>query len=107
VARFAEEFINAPRAGEVYNLGGGRDNACSIHEAFERVERLTGKPMKWEYVDKAREGDHICYISDLGKMKAHYPRWSIEKSLDDIFREIVDGWMSRAPAVQPEVAAVD
>ena len=95
VARFAEEFIKSPRVAEVYNCGGGRSNSCSILEAFARVESLTGKPMKWRYVDKAREGDHICYISDLTKMKGHYPNWDITKSLDDIFREIVQGWMVR------------
>jgi CDP-paratose 2-epimerase len=99
VARFAARFIAAPRPGEVYNLGGGRDNSCSILEAFTRVEQLTGRPMRWRYVDKAREGDHICYISNLTKMKAHYPGWSIEKSLDTIFGEIVEGWMARTDAV--------
>jgi CDP-paratose 2-epimerase len=100
VARFADEFIQTPRSGEVYNCGGGRENACSILEAFERVERLTGRPMSWEYVDKAREGDHICYISNLSKMKAHYPRWTLAKSLDDIFSEIVDAWTVRADVLQ-------
>jgi CDP-paratose 2-epimerase len=100
VARFVEEFINAPRAGEVYNCGGGRDNSCSILEAFARVERLTGRPMQWEYVDRAREGDHICYISDLTKMRAHYPKWSLEKSLDDIFSEIVESWTARTAVAQ-------
>jgi CDP-paratose 2-epimerase len=100
VARFAQRFIEAPRPGEVYNLGGGRDNSCSILEAFTRVECLTGRPMEWKYVDRAREGDHICYISDLSKMQAHYPGWRIEKSLDTIFAEIVEGWMARTAAVQ-------
>jgi CDP-paratose 2-epimerase len=95
VARFAEEFIKAPRTAEVYNIGGGRDNSCSILEAFDRIEALTGFPMKWEYVEKAREGDHICYISDLRKMKRHYPAWGITKTLDDIFREIAESWMAR------------
>jgi CDP-paratose 2-epimerase len=95
VARFAEEFIAAPRVAEVYNLGGGRANSVSILEAFQRVEALTGRPMDWSYVDKAREGDHICYISDLRKMQAHYPAWSLTKSLDDIFRELVDAWLAR------------
>jgi CDP-paratose 2-epimerase len=54
VARFAEEFINSPRCAEVYNIGGGRQNSCSILEAFARVEALIGKPIRWEYVDKAR-----------------------------------------------------
>jgi CDP-paratose 2-epimerase len=100
VARFAARFIEAPRPGEVYNLGGGRDNSCSILEAFTRVEALTGQPMQWRYVERPREGDHICYISDLGKMKAHYPGWSLEKSLDAIFSEIVDSWSARLAAPQ-------
>jgi CDP-paratose 2-epimerase len=95
VARFAEEFIRAPRSGEVYNCGGGRDNSCSILEAFAHTERRTGNPMKWEYVDKAREGDHICYISDLGKMRRHYPHWDVTRSLEDLFDEITDSWLAR------------
>ncbi len=95
VARFIEMFIAEPRSGEVYNLGGGRGNSCSILEAFAKVEALTGKPMRWEYVEKNREGDHICYISDLSKMKEHYPGWEITRSLDDIFCEIVAAWEGR------------
>jgi CDP-paratose 2-epimerase len=95
VARFIEAFWDAPRSGEVYNLGGGRGNACSILEAFDRVATLTGKPMRSTYVDKNREGDHICYISDLRKMQAHYPGWGITKSLADIFEEIVASWRHR------------
>jgi CDP-paratose 2-epimerase len=98
VARFAEAFIASPRSAAVYNLGGGRANSCSILEAFQRVERLTGRPMQWEYVDQAREGDHICYISDLRLMCEHYPEWSITKSLDDIFEELVESWTERAGA---------
>ena len=96
VARFVEEFVAAPRCAEVYNLGGGRRNSCSMMEAFARVQELTGRPMMWEYVDKPREGDHICYISDLGKMQAHYTRWSITKGLDAIFAEIASAWEVRA-----------
>jgi CDP-paratose 2-epimerase len=99
VACFAEEFIAAPRVAEVYNCGGGRHNSCSVLEAFQRVETLTGKPMQWQYVDKAREGDHMCYISDLGKMKQHYPKWGITKSLDNIFEEIVESWNVRTQEV--------
>ncbi len=95
VARFAEEFIKVPRIAEVYNLGGGRGNSCSILEAFALAEAVSGKPMKWQYVDKAREGDHICYISDLTKMRRHFPSWNITKSLDDIVRELVGGWGGR------------
>jgi CDP-paratose 2-epimerase len=95
VARFAEEFFGAPRVGEVYNCGGGRANSCSILEAFARVEALTGTPMQWEYVEKPRVGDHICYISDLGKMKRHYPGWTVARSLDGIFEELVEAWSER------------
>jgi len=92
VARFIEEFINAPRVAEVYNLGGGKDNTCSILEAFALSEFVSGKKMNYIYIDKNREGDHICYYSDLRKMKSHYPGWSITKSLKDTFEEIVKAW---------------
>jgi CDP-paratose 2-epimerase len=92
VARFINAFWQNPRCAEVYNLGGGRQNSCSILEAFKRIEVLSGKAMQYEYVDKNRQGDHICYISDLSKMQAHYPEWGITKSLDDIFEEIFMSW---------------
>jgi CDP-paratose 2-epimerase len=95
VARFIEAFLNAPRVAEVYNIGGGRANSCSILEAFERVAAISGKTMNYEYVDKNREGDHICYISDLRKMYEHFPNWRITESLDDTFVQIVDAWRSR------------
>ncbi|MBD2445255.1 NAD-dependent epimerase/dehydratase family protein [Dolichospermum sp. FACHB-1091] len=95
VARFIEEFINNPRCGEVYNLGGGKNNTCSILEAFDIVASLSGKPMQHEYIDKNREGDHICYYSDLRKMQEHYPQWSVTKSLTDIFTEITKSWQNR------------
>ncbi len=95
VAAFMYEFSQNPRCGEVYNLGGGKDNACSIFEAFEMVEQYSGKKQKYVYLDQNRIGDHICYYSDLRKMKEHYPKWSITKSLPQIFREIVDSWLQR------------
>jgi CDP-paratose 2-epimerase len=88
VARFVHAFYDSPRVAEVYNLGGGRANSVSILEAFDRISQLSGKPMESEYVDQNREGDHICYISDLSKMREHYPGWDLTKSLDDIFEEI-------------------
>jgi len=88
VARFAEAFWRAPRSGEVYNLGGGRPNSVSMLEAFDRIAQLSGLPMNWSYQDTPRIGDHICYISDLTKMRTHYPDWEITKSLDDIFDEL-------------------
>ncbi|MCB0722447.1 MAG: NAD-dependent epimerase/dehydratase family protein [Ignavibacteriae bacterium] len=94
VTRFIDEFFKNPRSGEVYNLGGGRDNSCSILEAFAITESISGKKMNYEYVEKNREGDHICYISDLSKMKEHYPEWDITISLEEIFEQIVKAWES-------------
>src|SRR5262245_2221076 len=88
VARFIHAFYEKPRSGEVYNIGGGRKNSTSILEAFDHIAALSGKAMQWEYVDKNRDGDHICYISDLSKMQAHYPGWDITKSLEDVFSEL-------------------
>ena len=95
VARFIEEFLKAPRVGEVYNLGGGRDNSVSILEAFELISSISGKPMRYQYSDQNRSGDHMCYISDLSKMKAHYPAWGITKDLNTTFVEIHDSWSKR------------
>ena len=103
VARFIHAFIENPRGGEVYNLGGGRGNSCSIFEAFDMIEAISGKKMLYEYVDKNREGDHICYISNLQKMKSHFPTWDITKSLKDIFEEIHKSWLRRTSQVKVTV----
>jgi len=95
VARLINMFIQAPRSGEVYNLGGGRKNSCSILEAFALAETVSGKKMAYDYVDKNRDGDHICYISNLSKIKSHFPGWSVSKSLQDIFEEIYRAWIHR------------
>ena len=95
VARFMYEFWKAPRVAEVYNLGGGKGNSCSILEAFAMAEQFTGAKMKWTYVDENRIGDHICYYSDLRKMKAHYPAWDITRDLPRIFQEIAASWNER------------
>lgn len=95
VARFIEAFWDQPRCGEVYNLGGGRANSCSIIEAFDRASAVSGRPMNSEYLEKNREGDHICYISNLAKIKTHYPGWGITKTLDEIFEEIYASWRRR------------
>jgi len=96
VARFIEEFLISPRVGEVYNLGGGRSNSVSILEAFDLISEISGKSMKYKYSDQNRSGDHICYISDLSKMKDHYPNWDITKDLKTTFQEIHDAWVKRA-----------
>ena len=99
VSRFVEQFIASPRSGEVYNMGGGTDNSCSILEAFGRISEISGLEMNYEYSDRNRIGDHVCYISDLRKMKSHYPEWDISVSLDDIFAEIYQGWQQRLSKV--------
>jgi CDP-paratose 2-epimerase len=96
VARFMFEFWKAPRVAEVYNLGGGKGNACSILEAFTLAAEITGRAMRYRYLDENRIGDHICYYSDLRKMKQHYPAWDITRSLPNIFQEIAASWMARA-----------
>jgi CDP-paratose 2-epimerase len=88
VVRAIEEFAANPRPGEVYNLGGGRENSISMMEAIERVERLTGRKLDWHYVDEARKGDHICYISNLAKFKRDYPNWKITRGIDAILEEM-------------------
>jgi CDP-paratose 2-epimerase len=95
VVRFIEEFVEAPRIAAVYNLGGGRENSCSILEAFDLIENISGVAMDYEISDVAREGDHICYISNLGRMKEDYPNWEISRSLDSIFEEIHLSWARR------------
>lgn len=95
VARFIHAFIEKPRCGEVYNIGGGRDNTCSILEAFALAEEISGKKMANEYHEANRIGDHICYYSDLTKMREHYPSWDISVSLSQIFEEIVEAWRRR------------
>ncbi len=91
VVRAIEEFAANPRPGEVYNLGGGRGNSISVLEAIEQIEQLTGRKLNWRYVDEARKGDHICYISNLGKFKSHYPKWGITRGLTQILEEMVAG----------------
>ena len=89
VVRAIEEFAANPRAGEVYNLGGGRANSVSMLEAIARIEELTGRKLQWSYLEEARRGDHICYISNLGKLQNDYPRWKITRGIDAILEEIV------------------
>jgi CDP-paratose 2-epimerase len=96
VARFIHAFHEAPKVGEVYNLGGGKGNSCSILEAFQLVEKFSGQPMKSSYVDENRIGDHICYYSDLRKMRSHNPKWDITKSLEQTISEIVESWKTRS-----------
>lgn len=95
IVKFMHAFIDAPRCGEVYNLGGGKTNTCSILEAFAIAEKFSGKQQVFEYVDKNREGDHICYYSDLRKMKSHYAGWDVTISVEETIRQIAESWKRR------------
>lgn len=99
VVSFIDSFIEAPRCAEVYNIGGGRGNSISIIEAFKLIESISGIPMDHVYVDENRMGDHICYISDLSKMRAHYPKWDITKDLKSTFVEIYESWCRRGEGI--------
>jgi CDP-paratose 2-epimerase len=95
VANFISCFLSQPRTAQVYNLGGGRENSVSILEAFALIENISGKKMKYSYQDQNRIGDHICYISDLTKIRSHYPQWTITKDLKTTFKEIYEAWMQK------------
>lgn len=98
VAAFIGRFIAAPRPAAIYNIGGGKDNSCSILEAFDLVSQRTGRPMDWVYSDEPRLGDHICYYSDLRRMQADYPGWRPEISLVETFDQIVEAHARRTEA---------
>lgn len=95
VARFIEAFINAPKTGRVYNIGGGKNNSCSIREAFSITEKFSGIKMKWQYMESNRIGDHICYYSDLRKMRSDFPNWDISITLENTISQIVNAWKDR------------
>ena len=89
-------FIDRPRCGEVYNIGGGRFSNCSMVEAIQQTQEITGRKLNSTYQESNRAGDHIWWISDLSKFKAHYPSWQLKYRIPDILREIyeanVDRW---------------
>jgi len=89
VIRAIETFILSPRAGEVYNIGGGRESNASVLECIDMIEERLGRKIKTSYVDSNRVGDHICYISDLSKFKSHYPSWQLTYKIEDIIDEII------------------
>jgi CDP-paratose 2-epimerase len=88
VIRFMELFIQNPRVAEVYNIGGGKVNSCSILECFELIRSISGKSMIFEYHKENRVGDHICYYTDLTKIKSHYPSWNTTHDLPKILEKI-------------------
>ncbi len=82
------QFYQAPRIGEVYNIGGGRFSNCSILEAIQVCERIADRKLNWSYVESNRIGDHIWWISDLRKFKTHYPEWNLTYGIEEILKEI-------------------
>ena len=96
VAQFIDLFVQSPRSGEAYNLGGGKENSCSILEAFEICESHSGNSQKYEYLEDNRIGDHICYYSDLTKIKSHYPTFTLRHSLSDTIKQIVEAHKRRS-----------
>ena len=98
VVRAFASFIEHPRCAAVYNLGGGRENSISVLEAITAFERLMRRPLDCEYVDQNREGDHICYLTDLSRLQHDYPNWRIERTLDDILQELAEHGFARMRA---------
>jgi CDP-paratose 2-epimerase len=87
VEAFAE-FIRAPRAGEVYNIGGSRHCNCSMLEAIDLCQEIAGKKLNWSYEETNRIGDHIWWISDVRKFQSHYPNWKFRYDLRGMVEEI-------------------
>ena len=81
-------FFEAPRNGEVYNIGGSRHSNCSMLEAITLSEEISGKKLEWSYVEDNRIGDHIWWISDVRKVQSHYPEWSYRYDLRGLLEEI-------------------
>ncbi|QEG41947.1 NAD-dependent epimerase/dehydratase family protein [Roseimaritima ulvae] len=90
VVKAFEAFAKNPRPGEVYNIGGGRDNAASVLECIQMIEDISGYATNWMLGDENRKGDHICYISDLSKLRRDYPDWRIRVSLQDILAQMIE-----------------
>jgi len=89
VAAF-DAFFRKPRAGAVYNIGGGRRSNCSMLEAIEICQRIAGRELDWSYVEENRIGDHIWWISDLTRFETDYPEWSLRYGVEEILAEIHD-----------------
>lgn len=81
-------FYQSPRIAEVYNIGGSRFSNCSMLEAIQQCEEITGKKLDWTYVETNRIGDHIWWISGIQKFKDHYPDWQLTYNISDILQEI-------------------
>jgi CDP-paratose 2-epimerase len=92
-------FVQRPGFGEVYNIGGGRHSNCSMLEAIDLAETISGEKMSVSYSDAARMGDHQWWISDTRKFRAQYPEWDYQHDLPGIMRDIYEGVRERVPAM--------
>lgn len=90
-----DAFVTNPRAGEVYNIGGGRQNSASILEVIDILKRNHGLSLKTKYVDQPRKGDHKWYISDTSKFQKHYPTWKLTRFLPKIIDELVNSYQKK------------
>ncbi len=91
-----EAFARNPRPGEVYNLGGGRNNSASVLESIDLIERISPHRVQYTLSDRNRVGDHVCYISDTRKFQSHYPDWSVRMDLETIVATMIDVEEKRA-----------
>ena len=85
-----DHFFQAPRCGEVYNMGGGRPSHCSMLEAIDTCQQVAGRSLEWKYSDRHRKGDHIWWVSNVDKFRSHYPEWQLEYDIQRICREIYE-----------------
>jgi CDP-paratose 2-epimerase len=86
--RAFHEFWKRPRAGEVYNIGGGRFSHCSVLEAIEMSQQIAGRKLQWSYTDSARVGDHIWWVGDNSRFQSHYPEWQLDYDVPRTLKEI-------------------
>ena len=100
-----DAFFTEPRSGEIYNIGGGRFSNCSMLEAIDLCERISGSPLNWTYVDQSRMGDHIWWIGDLAKFQSHYPSWKPIYNIEAILRESFSVNADKWSRPKQEVAA--
>jgi CDP-paratose 2-epimerase len=95
VVRAMEAYINDPRPGEVYNMGGGRASNASLLECIAKLEHRLGYAMDYTYTDQNRVGDHVCYISDMRRFREHYPTWQLTRVVDDIIDELLESELAK------------
>lgn len=90
-----DHFFRRPRSGEVYNIGGSRFSHCSMQEAIQICQEITGRELEFEYIETNRIGDHIWYVSDVSKFQGHYPEWRLTYDIPSILKEIYEANLER------------